>query len=265
MAERTMFNLDGKVALVTGAGSGIGRAIALALAEYGSAVVCADIVEERAQETVELLKKYQVKSTAVKTDVSREDQVKALFEKTGKEFGRLDVLFNNAGVSTRGRLLHEMPLEDWNRVLNVDLTGVFLCMKEGIGLMLKQEKGSIINISSVLGMGGVSPEILATSNYVAAKHGVIGLTRSGAAQYAPHNIRVNAIVPGFYQGTRLSETEQMSKERSQKVAEMIMQLTPMKRTGGIDELKGLAVFLASDAASFITGAIMTVDGGWTAW
>jgi NAD(P)-dependent dehydrogenase (short-subunit alcohol dehydrogenase family) len=265
MTQQDLFQLTGKVALVTGAGSGIGRAISESLAEYGSDVVCADIIEARAEETAGIIRKYGIRAVAIHADISKESEVKALFAKVDRDFGKLDVLFNNAGVTTRGKLLHEMPLDDWNKVINVDLTGVFLCMKEGICLMLRQKKGSIVNIASVLALGGVDPAILSTSNYTAAKHGVIGLTKSAAVQYGQHNIRVNAIAPGFFQGTRLNESQEVTKEEAQSKVEMIKNLTPMQRTGDTDELKGLAVYLASDASSFITGATMVADGGWCAW
>jgi gluconate 5-dehydrogenase len=188
-----------------------------------------------------------------------------LFGEVDRKFGKLDILFNNAGIATKSAKLHEMPLEDWNRVISVDLTGVFLCLQEGIKLMLRQRGGSIINMSSALGLGGIDPAILATSNYVAAKHGVIGLTKSAAVQYATDNIRVNAIVPGFIEGTGLKDVEERSAEQARISTERIMMFTPMKRAGRPEELKGLAVYLASAASSFTTGATFVVDGGWCAW
>jgi len=158
-----------------------------------------------------------------------------------------------------------MPLEDWNKVISVDLTGVFLCMQQGIKLMLQQRGGSIINISSILGTIGMNPDILATSNYVAAKHGVIGLTKSAAVQYGQDNIRVNAIAPGFIENTRLSDVEERNKKQDQGSLDRVTELTPMRRFGKPEELKGLAALLASDASSFITGATFILDGGWCAW
>ncbi len=235
------------------------------MAECGSDVVCSDINLAWAEETAGIIAKYGVKTAVVKADVSQENEVKALFNKVDQEFGRLDILFNNAGLATKGVKLDEMPLEDWNKVISVDLTGVFLCMQQGIKLMLRQRRGSIINISSILGIVGINPDILATSNYVAAKHGVIGLTKSAAVQYGQDNIRVNAIAPGFIEATRLSDVEKRNKKQEQGSSDRVTELTPMKRFGKPEELKGLAALLASDASSFITGATFVLDGGWCAW
>jgi len=265
MNATNIFNLKGKVSLVTGAGSGLGRIFCEAMAEYGSDVVCSDINKTWAEETARMVAKYGVKTIVVKADVSRENEVKALFDKVDQEFGKLDILFNNAGLATKGFRLHEMPLEDWNKVISVDLTGVFLCMQEGIKLMLRQKHGSIINISSILGLVGINPDILAISNYIAAKHGVIGLTKSAAVQYGQDNIRVNAIAPGFIEATRLGDVERRNKKQAGELSNQVMELTPMKRYGKPEELKGLAALLASDASSFITGATFIIDGGWCAW
>jgi len=265
MNATNMFNLTGKVSLITGAGSGLGRIFCEAMAECGSDVVCSDINKTWAEETAGMIAKYGVKTAVVKADVSQENEVKALFRKVHQEFGKLDVLFNNAGLATKGAKLDEMPLEDWNKVISVDLTGVFLCMQQGIKLMLQQRRGSIINISSILGIVGMNPDILATSNYVAAKHGVIGLTKSAAVQYGQDNIRVNAIAPGFIEATRLSDVEERNKKQGQGSLNRVTELTPMKRFGKPEELKGLAALLASDASSFITGATFILDGGWCAW
>jgi gluconate 5-dehydrogenase len=264
MKATNMFDLTGMVSLVTGAGSGLGRIFCEALAEQGSDVVCSDINEAWAEETAGMMAKYGVKTSVVKADVSQENEVTALFHKVDREFGRLDVLFNNAGLATKGVKLHEMRLEDWNKVISVDLTGVFLCMQEGIKLMLRRKHGSIINISSILGTVGIDPGILAISNYIAAKHGVIGLTKSAAVQYGEDNIRVNAIAPGFIADTRLGDVEKRDTKQRQE-PNLAIELTPMKRFGKPSELKGLAVLLASDASSFITGATFILDGGWCAW
>jgi NAD(P)-dependent dehydrogenase (short-subunit alcohol dehydrogenase family) len=265
MSETNLFNLAGKVSLVTGAGSGLGRIFCEAMAEYGSDVVCSDINEAWAKETAGMIAKYGVKTLVIRADVSKPDEVKALFRKVDQEFGKLDVLFNNAGISTKGAKLHERRLEDWNKVIGVNLTGTFLCMQEGIKLMLRQKSGSIINIASILGFTAMDPDILAIEHYTASKHGIIGLTKTAAVQYGPDNIRVNAIAPGFYAGTKLGEAERRTKEEAQAFEGKIIPLTPMKRLGQPKELKGLAVLLASDASSFITGATYVTDGGWSAW
>ena len=263
MSDTDMFNLAGKVSVITGAGSGLGRIFCEAMAEHGSDVVCSDINEAWAEETAGIIAKYGTKTAAVKADVSKHGEVKALFQKVDRDFGRLDILFNNAGISTKGTRLHEMPLEDWNRVIGVNLNGTFMCMQEGIKLMLRQKSGSIINISSILGLSAINPEILSIAHYIASKHAVIGLTKTAAAQYGPDNIRVNAIAPGFIGGTRLGDVEERDDDES--YSNKVTDLTPLRRFGEPEELKGLAVLLASDASSFITGATFVLDGGWSAW
>jgi NAD(P)-dependent dehydrogenase (short-subunit alcohol dehydrogenase family) len=265
MSEKNLFNLAGKVSLVTGAGSGLGRAFCEALAEYGSDLVCADINEGWAKETAGIIAKYGVRTLVVKVDVSKQDEVKALFGKVDQEFGKLDVLFNNAGIADKGAKLHERRLEDWNRVIAVNLTGTFLCMQEGIKLMLQQKSGSIINISSILGVNALGPDILTVEHYAASKHGVIGLTKMAAAQYGSDNIRVNAIAPGFYAPTRLGATEGRTEEEAKAWAEKVTKIIPLGRFAKPEELKGLAVFLASDASSYVTGATYITDGGCVAW
>jgi gluconate 5-dehydrogenase len=265
MSKTNLFDLTGKVSLVTGAGSGLGRIFCEAMAEHGSDVVCSDINEAWAEETAGIIAKYGVKTLVVKADVSKQDEVKALFRKVDQKFGKLDVLFNNAGIATKGAKIHEMRLEDWNKVIGVNLTGVFICMQEGIKLMLRRKNGSIINISSILGFMAIGPDILAIPNYTAAKHGVIGLTQIAAVQYGPDNIRVNAIAPGFIAGTKLGDVEGRTEVEAKAFEEKVTLLTPVKRFGQPEELKGLAVLLASDASSFITGATYVTDGGWSVW
>ncbi len=265
MSGESIFDLSGKVSLVTGAGSGLGRVLCEAMAEYGSDVACSDINEAWAQETSDIIAKYGVKTLVVKADVSKKDEVKALFGKVDQKFGRLDVLFNNAGIATKGVRLHERRLEDWNKVISVNLTGTFLCMQEGIKLMLRQKSGSIINISSILGFRALGPDILAIEHYIASKHGIIGLTRTAAVQYGKDNIRVNAIAPGFYGETKLGDVEERTDAEAQAWAEKTIKLIPLGRFAEPKELKGLAVFLASDASSYVTGATYVTDGGCTAW
>jgi NAD(P)-dependent dehydrogenase (short-subunit alcohol dehydrogenase family) len=260
-----LFNLSGKVSLVTGAGSGLGRIFCEAMAEYGSDVVCSDINEAWAQETADIIAKYGVKTLVVKTDVSKKGEVKELFGKVEQELGKLDILFNNAGISTKGVRLHERRLEDWNKVISVNLTGTFLCMQEGIKLMLRQKSGSIINISSLSGFRAIDPDILAIENYIASKHGIIGLTKAAAVQYGPDNIRVNAIAPGFFAGTKLGDTQGRTEAEDQAWSEKPLKLIPLGRFAKPEELKGLAVFLASDASSYVTGATYSIDGGASAW
>ena len=265
MVEKGLFDLAGKVSLITGAGSGLGRTFGEAMAEHGSDVVCADINEEWASETASMIGKHGTRTLAIKVDVSKQAEVKGLFAEVKRKFGKLDVLFNNAGIATKGSRIHEMRLQDWSKVISVNLTGTFMCMQEGLKLMLPQKHGSIINISSILGGVGIDPDILAIQHYVASKHGVIGLTKIAAAQYGPDNIRVNAIAPGFIGGTRLGDVETRTETEARVSGQKVMSGTPLRRLGRPEELKGLAVLLASEASSFITGSVYLIDGGWCAW
>lgn len=265
MSAVNLFDLSGKVSLVTGAGSGIGRVFCEAMAEYGSDVVCADINETQAKETEAIIAKNGTKTLVVSGDVSNPEDVKAMFGKVDQEFGRLDILFNNAGIVTKNARVHETSLADWDKVIAINLTGVFLCMQEGIKLMLRQKKGVIVNIASIVGHVGVDPEITAGSNYAAAKAGVVGLTKQGAVEYASEGIRVNAILPGWHGGTKLGAPKDRSEEQLQDFVKKITERTPMQRRGEAAELKGLAIYLASDASGFVTGTTFIHDGGWCAW
>jgi len=267
MSRTKLFDLAGKVSLVTGAGSGLGRVFSEAMAENGSNVVCADINLEWAEETAEIISKHGVETLVVNADVSKREDVVRMFQETMDKFGKLDVLFNNAGITTKVNRIHEMPLEDWNKLIGISLTGAFMCMQEALKIMIKQKKGTIINVASVLGLSGVSAELLAQCNYVAAKHGLIGLTKQGAAEYGGDGIRVNCIAPGWHLGTRLADAAEIitSDEEAARFVQKLSQLTPLGRTGDPVELKGLAIYLASDAASFVSGSVFVQDGGWLAW
>ena len=260
-------NLSGKVAVVTGGGSGLGREFCDVLAEFGAAVVCSDIFLDRAQETSEIIKKYGHQTLPLQVDVAQYEQVKEMFQKVRDEFGKLDILVNNAGIAPPSMLIHQTTLEDWHRVIDVDLHGVFYCLKEGLGIMAQQKRGVVVNISSNLGISAGEPAILAQSPYVAAKHAVVGLTRQAAAEYGQFGIRVNCIAPGFHRGTRLPESlkvktdDKAAKERMQ----LILSRTPLGRTAESKELKGLLLFLASENSSFMTGAVIVSDGGMTVW
>jgi NAD(P)-dependent dehydrogenase (short-subunit alcohol dehydrogenase family) len=260
-------DLSGKVALVTGGGSGLGREFCDVLAEYGAVVVCADFYLERAEETCRIIEKYGHRTLAIKVDVSLYEQVKSIFQQLEDEFGRLDILVNNAGIAPPSVLIHETDVEDWRRVIDVDLNGVFYCMKEGLGIMARQKTGVVINIASVLGVGAIEPAILAQCPYTAAKHGVIGLTKQAAAEYGQFGVRVNCIAPGFYKGTRLPESLKIKPTAAQAAerAKLILSRTPLGRTAEVSELKGLLLYLASENSSFITGAVIVSDGGMTVW
>jgi NAD(P)-dependent dehydrogenase (short-subunit alcohol dehydrogenase family) len=266
-SAKDLFNLEGKAALVTGAALGLGRSFALTLAEAGADVVIADIDKDHLDETEATIKATGRKVLKVLADVSSPGDVARMVDETASRFGRLHVAVNNAGIITKPARLHEMPPEDWNKVISVNLTGVFLCMQKEIALMLKQGNGgSIINISSVLGMVGLDPQLMPRVNYIASKHGLAGLTKQGAVEYAEYGIRVNAIAPSWFSGTSLSRDRDkvQTKEEKDLREERIIALTPMKRRGQIVELQGLLLFLASDSSSYTTGQVFASDGGWTA-
>ena len=267
LMKKTLFNLEGKVALVTGAGRGFGRAFSLALAEAGAHVVCAEKVSETLEETAELVRQRGQRVLPLTVDVAKFEDVERMTDQIRSEFERLDIAVNNAGIVHKPYRFHETPLEEWNRLMAIDMTGVFTCMKKEIELMLESQQGVIINIASILGLRGLPPEFMPRVSYVTAKHAVIGLTKQAALEYAGDGIRVNAIAPGWFEGTDIARErlagvdEQFFRERTQK----ILDATPMKRRGRVDELIGLLLYLASDASSFVTGQTFVVDGGWTAY
>jgi len=263
---RKPYDLNGKVAIVTGGGSGLGREFCDVLAEFGADVICPDLFLERAEETCKIIKKYGRKAVPISLDVARYEQVQQLFKQVMTEFGKVDILVNNAGVAPPSVLIDETDLNDWHRVIDVDLHGVFYCMKEALGIMKKQKGGVIINISSTLGISAHQPSILAQSPYVAAKHGVVGLTRQAAAEYGPYGIRVNCIAPGFHRGTRLPDslhTQITDDEERKKRGDLIIEGTPLRRIAEPKELRGILLLLASDNSSFMTGSVVVSDGGMT--
>jgi NAD(P)-dependent dehydrogenase (short-subunit alcohol dehydrogenase family) len=265
--KKELFDLDGKVALVTGAALGLGRSFAQTLAEAGADVVIVDIDKDHLDETERILKGAGRKVFKILADVSNPRDVARMVDETVSNLGQLNVAVNNAGIITKPARFHEMPPEDWNIVISVNLTGVFLCMQKEIELMLKQGNGgSIINLSSVLGIVGLDPDLMPRVNYIASKHGVIGLTKQGAVEYAQWGIRVNAIAPSWHSGTSLSkDRDKVQTREEQNLREKrISALTPMKRRGRIEELQGLLLFLASDASTYATGQVFVSDGGWTA-
>ena len=257
------FDLQGKIALVTGAARGFGRFFSWALAEAGAEVVCAD--KDPVEETVKIIEQLGHRSLPLVVDVSRVEDIEYMKDQITKGFGRLDIAVNNAGMIHKPYRFHEIPHEDWDRLISIDLTGIFLCMQKELQLMVKQKSGVIINISSILGLTGLVPELMPRASYVAAKHGVIGLTKQAALEYARDGIRINAVAPGWFGGTDLSRERlaEKSVEEFQQREHKITESTPMRRRGNVEELKGLLLYLASDASSFVTGQTFAIDGGWT--
>ena len=249
--------LDGKVALVTGGASGIGQAAALAFAESGASVVLADIDEAGARETLRRIEQTGAKSLFVRTDVSREAQCAALVERTVETFSRLDIAFNNAGImASYGEKLHESTEEDWDRLMSVNLKGVFLCMKHELRQMLAQGGGAIVNTASAVGLIGTPNSV----TYPVSKHGVVGLTRCAALQYARSAIRINAICPGLVETPITQRMRDMEPGFDEKRANFV----PLGRICSAQEIAQAVVWLSSPAASYVTGTSLSVDGGWVA-
>jgi NAD(P)-dependent dehydrogenase (short-subunit alcohol dehydrogenase family) len=250
--------LEGKVALVTGGGNGIGREAALAFAREGARVAVADYEASSAGETVALINGKGGQAISLSGDVTVAAQVKAMMDGTIAAYGRLDCAFNNAGIAghqvkSSGQRTHEWSEESFDRMIEVNLKGVWLCMKHELPLMLANGGGAIVNTASIAGLLGLRT----SSGYVAAKHGVIGLTRTAAVEYAEEGIRVNAVCPGYIV-TRM--TAPIRETRS----EAIIARTPMRRLGQPQEIAEMVVWLCSDRASYVTGAAYEVDGGLTA-
>lgn len=261
------FDLGGKVALITGAGSGLGRAFAHGLAGAGARVICADRNRGWAEETAALIRPGGNDAVAIETDVADAASVADMATRAEAACGRVDVLINNAGIATTPHRVHEMPIEDWDRLIAINLRGVFLATRAVLPLMLAGGGGSIINIASIIGLVGYYPGVPAVgADYAAAKSGVIGFTRQVAIEYAKDRIRANAIAPGWHGGTRLGEARRAAAPPEVIAAfeTAIRTQTPMGRRGTPDELEGLAIFLASDASGYITGQVFVQDGGWTA-
>jgi NAD(P)-dependent dehydrogenase (short-subunit alcohol dehydrogenase family) len=261
-----MFDLSGRITLVTGGERGLGKAMAEAVAEFGSDIVINYPFPEakaQAEETVNLIAGLGVRTQIIQADVSRVEEVDNMFREIRGAFGRIDVLINNAGITSRAAWVHEMSVDDWDRVINVNLRGSFLCMKYALPIMINQKHGSIINVSSVTALRVSSSKFLSISNYSASKAGLLALTRQAAADYASYGIRVNAIALGYHGSTSLTSEwkKSWSKEMLKEYAEMVKQQTPMGRRGKEAELKGLVVLLASEASSFITGQTIVQDGG----
>ena len=245
----------GKVAFVTGAANGIGRAAALAFAREGVSLVVADILERGNQETARMIEQIGGRALAVKCDVSRHHDVKAALDKTVETFGHLDFAFNNAGVEQPITPAADLTEEEWNRIVDINLRGVFLCMKYEIPLMLRQGGGAIVNTSSGAGVKGIAGQ----AAYCAAKFGIVGLTKAAALDYAKSNIRVNAVCPGIIETPMMDRFSGGTPEGRERVIAQ----EPVGRMGKPEEISAAVVWLCSDAAAFVVGHAMIIDGGQT--
>jgi NAD(P)-dependent dehydrogenase (short-subunit alcohol dehydrogenase family) len=245
--------LPGKVALVTGGGSGIGQAAALAFSRAGAQVVVADIDLDAAQRTVDMIGSSD-QAVPVQADVSQGRDVEAMVDSAVRQFGHLDIAFNNAGISQAGRPIHELSEDDWQRVIAIDLTSVFLCLKFEIAAMRRQNTGgAIVNTASVMGLSALPDQ----PGYIAAKHGVVGLTKAAAVENAAQGIRVNALAPGLTRSPMVDLTMKQSPE----VLEPALRAHPMGRLGEPDEQASAVLWLCSDDSSYVTGHVLNVDGG----
>ncbi len=240
--------LENKVVIITGAGSGIGKETALLFAKEGAKVVVADVNEKAGEETVVEIKKNG-EGFFVKLDVSNREQAKQMVKTTLEKYGRIDVLINNAGI-VQDAFLSKMTEEQWDRVINVDLKGVFNCIQAVVEVMMNQGNGVIINTSSIVGLEGNVGQV----NYAAAKAGLIGMTKTLAKELGKKGIRVNAVAPGFI-------ATPMTSNVPEKILEMMKEKTPLRRLGEAKDVAYAYLYLASDEANFVNGAVLCVDGG----
>ena len=245
---------EGKVAIVTGGSYGIGKATAVAFAKRGAAVVIADWIKDDA--VIKAIKDAGSRAVFVRCDVSKPVEVAAMISQALDAFGKIDFAVNNAGIEGETSSTHECTEENWNKTIDINLKGVWLCMKHEIPLMLKHGKGTIVNIASVAGLDGF-PGLPA---YVVSKHGIVGLTKTAALEYARQGIRINAVCPGVIQTAMVDRTTGKDKTVEKQYEDM----EPVGRMGQPEEVAEAIIWLCSDASSFVTGQAIAVDGGWTA-
>ncbi|MEE8419313.1 MAG: SDR family NAD(P)-dependent oxidoreductase [Dehalococcoidales bacterium] len=267
MTDNKIFDLTGRTALVTGGSRGIGRAYAEAVAAFGANVSIAARDQGKIDETLGILAKYKVETLGISADMTKEEDIKRMVDETMDKFGRIDVLFNNAGIARPLRQIHEEVIEDFDLVISTNLRAPFLVLRYVLPIMIKQNKGSIINTSSTAGLRAEIPEIAPVA-YSAAKAGLNVMTQVAAIEYAKYNIRVNCIAPGIHRSEIGHDMPRPDiSADAERMAAMQTRITktmediPMNRGGEADELGGLAVLLASDASSYITGQIIAQDGG----
>ncbi|HUK48349.1 MAG TPA: SDR family oxidoreductase [Terriglobales bacterium] len=256
LTAKQLFDLTGRVAIITGGSIGLGRQMAEGLAEMGADLVLCARKKERCEQAAEELQKLGVKAIALACDVKNPGSVQEVVDATLAQFGKIDILINNAGISW-GTPVEQMRLEDWNKVIETNLTGTFLCSQAVGKIMIEQKQGKIINIASVAGLGGAPPELPAIG-YHASKGGVIAFTKDLACKWACHNIQVNAIAPGWF-------PTHMSNWVIEHYKDLFLSHIPARRFGNDHDLKGAALFLASDASNYVTGHVLVVDGGQSAW
>ncbi len=255
MRTQELFDLTGKVAIVTGGGTGIGRQMAEGLAEMGAHLVLCSRKVERCEEIAAELSQLGVTAIGLRCDVTSPDEVTAMVEKTRAEFGRIDILVNNSG-RTWAAPAEKLSLADWQKVIDANVTGTFLCSQAVGRVMIEQGGGKIINITSIAGLVGSPPELVDAIGYNTSKGAIIAFTRDLACKWARYNIHVNAIAPGWF---RTHMSEWLLDHRG----EALLPLIPLQRIGGPDELKGAVVYLASKASNYMTGQVLVVDGGMT--
>lgn len=257
MIQNKMKKLENKTVFITGGLSGIGKECALAAAKEGANIVIADLNSEITDKVMEVIRKENSKAIFVDCDVSESAKVQDAIHKTVSTFGTLDIALNNAGIGGEANKVGEMSEEGWLKVININLNGVFYCMKFELAQMSKQKSGVIVNMSSILGKVGFAN----SSNYVAAKHGILGLTQTAALEYAADGIRINAICPGFIDTPLLTNA---GISENTELKKYIVGLHPVKRLGKSEEIASVFIFLVSEDSSFMTGTALEVDGGYLA-
>jgi NAD(P)-dependent dehydrogenase (short-subunit alcohol dehydrogenase family) len=269
MDGMNIFDLTGKVALVTGASRGLGRALARAMAQFGADVACVGRDSAKLAETLADIGTYGHAAIAIEADITDEEAIKNMVKETVNQLGKIDIFFNNAGMTTPFRKIHEIPAAEWDLVINTNLRGAFLALKYVVQVMREQKSGSIINISSIAGLRAEVPEV-GPAQYGASKAAIMNLTQVAAIEYAPDGIRVNCIAPGMHKSELGSQNRprtpdpEMEKRMQGFIADYCKQWIPLGRQADAEELTGLAVLLASDASGYITGQVFAQDGGQSA-